>query len=97
MLGPVLWFSSLLLISKKKVFSWGVGGMDPSHSRQSGESQSHCGCCVICLYREKYIISVFRYDTHMLNPESLLLQAKPSPAAVPGELAKPSPAGKVPL
>lgn len=33
---------SLSLTSKKKVFPWGVGGMDPDHSRQSGELQSHC-------------------------------------------------------
>lgn len=30
----------------------------------------------------------------MLNPESLLFQAKPNMVAVPGELAKPGPAGK---
>lgn len=52
---------------------------------------------MICLYRVKYIISIFRYDMHMLNLESLLFQAKPSPGAVPGELAKPGPAGKNPL
>lgn len=67
--------------------------MDPGCSRL----QSQCGCTVICLYRDKYIISIFRYDMHMLNPESLLFQAKPNLVAVPGELAKPGLAGKDPL
>lgn len=47
--------------------------MDLGHSRQSRGSQSHCGFCVICLYRDKYII--LRYGTHMLNAVSCSRQS----------------------
>jgi len=69
---------SLSLIRKRSGFLWG-GRCGPRPQQAEWRITSRCGCCVICLSRGIwYLISIFMWDPHMLNPERLPFQAKPS-------------------